>query len=332
MSDNTRPTIESAAQNPPPRKRGRKFLRVTLVTVVSIVAVVVLTLATTTTINAIATASEANEIKKYGRLVDVDGKKMNVDIQGAGAQTIVLLPGFGTASPVIDFAPLVDKLKSHYRVVVVEPFGYGLSDETDRPRTNANIAGEVHEALQALHIDRYVLGGHSIAGIYGLQYVNTYRDEVTAFVGIDSSVPTQPGIDEELPIDALRTIKTLGLLRIMTAAGEHPYTGLPYTDEQKQQLTILSNRNGFTATYANEMEHFVSNFRDAQKLSFPKDLPLLLFVQEDNKDVDGWMTLHRAQAASVEHSELVPLDADHYLHHTKSAEIASAMEAFLTAG
>ncbi|MGJ4846153.1 alpha/beta fold hydrolase [Leifsonia sp. Le1] len=332
MSDNTRPTTESAAQNPPPRKRGRKFLRVTIVTIVSIVSIVVIALATTTTINAIATASEAKEIRKYGRLVDVDGKKMNVDIQGAGAQTIVLLPGFGTGSPVIDFAPLVDKLKANYRTVVVEPFGYGLSDETDRPRTNANIAREVHSALQALHIDRYVLGGHSIAGIYGLQYVNTYRDEVTAFVGIDTSVPTQPGIDEELNVAGLRTLKTLGLVRVLTALGDDPYTGLPYTDAQKYQSKIISLRNGFTDTYADEMERFGSNFHDAQKLAFPKDLPLLLFVQSDNTDVEGWMTLHKEQAASVERSELIPLDADHYLHHTKSAEIASAMNAFLTAG
>ena len=310
----------------------RKGWNVTLLSLGGILGVVVVGLIGTTTVNAVASASEANDIERYGRLVDVDGKKMNVEVQGSGEQTVVLLPGFGTASPVLDFAPLVAELKPHYRVVVVEPFGYGLSDETGKPRTSANIASEVHEALQRLSIDSYVLMGHSIAGIYGLEYANTYRDEVTAFVGIDSSVPTQPGMDQEFPIDALRTAKSLGLIRVLAAAAGDPYAGLPFTDDQKRQMGILSLRNGFTETYANEMEHFAANFRDAQKLSFPKDLPLLLFVQDDNADVPGWLALHEEQAAASDRSELVRLKAGHYLHHTKSAEIAATTEAFLAAG
>ncbi|WP_235500252.1 alpha/beta hydrolase [Leifsonia sp. Root227] len=332
MSNSPTASTPAADSTPPPGRRMRKGLKVTLLSIAGVLAVVVVGLIGTTTVNAIASASEADDIERYGRLVDVDGKKMNVAVQGAGDQTVVLLPGFGTASPVLDFAPLVDELKSHYRVVVVEPFGYGLSDETEKPRTSANIAGEVHEALQQLSIDRYALMGHSIAGIYGLKYVNLFRDEVTAFVGIDSSVPTQPGMDAEFPIDALRTAKSLGLVRVLSAAAGDPYAGLPFSDEQKKQMGILSLRNGFTATYADEMEHFASNFRDAQRLSFPKELPLLLFVQDDNTDVPGWLALHEEQAAASDRSELVRLKAGHYLHHTKSPEIAAAAEAFLAAG
>ncbi|WP_322923543.1 alpha/beta hydrolase [Paenibacillus campi] len=70
-------------------------------------------------------------------------------------------------------------------MVVVEPFGYGLSDVTDRLRTVDNITNEIHSALQQLTIDHYVLIGHSIAGIYGLDYVNKYAQEVIAFAGIE---------------------------------------------------------------------------------------------------------------------------------------------------
>jgi len=35
--------------------------------------------------------------------------------------------------------------------------------------TAANIAGEVHEALQHLGVDRHVLMGHSISGFYALE-------------------------------------------------------------------------------------------------------------------------------------------------------------------
>lgn len=117
---------------------------------------------------------------------------MNVFIQGSGEQTIVLLPGQGTPSPVLDFKLLIDELSPEYKVVAIEPFGYGLSDETEKARTTENIVSEVHEAVQQLGIDRYVLMGHSITGLYGVSYVNSYPDEVLAFVGIDSSVRISP--------------------------------------------------------------------------------------------------------------------------------------------
>ena len=56
---------------------------------------------------------------------------------------------------------------------------------------------------------------------------------------------------------------------------------------------------------------------------------MLLFAQRDNPTVAGWLPLHEEQAASVDRGEVVPLDADHYLHHTKSREIAADVDRFL---
>ena len=89
----------------------------------------------------------------------------------------------------------MEKLSPFYKVAVIEPFGYGVSDVTEKERCLGNIVEEMHEALQQLGIDRYILMGHSIAGIYGLEYVNRYEHKVRAFVGIDSSYPKQ-GADE----------------------------------------------------------------------------------------------------------------------------------------
>lgn len=78
----------------------------------------------------------------------------------------MILPGYETAVPALDFKPLISELTPYYKVVVVKPFGYGLSDQTEKERSTANIVSEIHEALQSLHIDRYILMGHSISGIY----------------------------------------------------------------------------------------------------------------------------------------------------------------------
>ncbi|MFB2557052.1 alpha/beta fold hydrolase [Herbiconiux liangxiaofengii] len=313
-----------------------KPAKITLISAAALVGALTLGLVATTTVNAVATASEADELQPYGQLVPVDGKNLNVVLSQdapASAETIVLLPGLGTASPGLDFAPLVRELDDEFRVVVVEPFGYGLSDQTDAPRTSAAIAGEVHEALQVLGIDRYVLAGHSIAGIYGLEYLSRYRDEVTAFVGIDTSVPGQPGSDEPTSVEGMDALKQLGILRLLSALAPGAYDGLPaYDDAARRQLAILSNRNTMTPTLMDEVTRTPANFAASHSQTFPRDLPVLLFVVADDPEVPGWVKLHEAQLTQVDRGELVPLEGGHYLHHTKSAEIAAAMTEFLGSG
>jgi len=235
----------------------------------------------------------------------------------------VLLPGFGTSSPVLDFEPLVADLAVDHRVIVVEPFGYGLSDGTDRDRTTANIVTEVHEALRELHIDRYVLMGHSIAGVYAIEYANRYPNEVTSFVGIDSSVPGQPGMDTSFPIGLFAAAKHLGLSRLLAAFGDGGYGGTAYSDEARQQLAMFSNRNSLSPTYLNGMAHIPSNFAASLDTAFPKNLPVLFFVVADNTTSPDWIRLHERQAAAVTDGTVVPLAGEHYLHHTHAPEIAA---------
>lgn len=281
------------------------------------------------TVNVISNHSEQGKIESYGQHVAVDGKNMNVLIQGNGEETVVLLPGYGTAAPALDFKLLVDELSPYYKVVVVEPFGYGLSDETEKERTTENIVSEVHEALQQLNIKRYTLMGHSIAGIYGLDYVNKYPNEVTAFVGIDSSVPTQPGMDVKFPLKTFSFLEKSGLMGFIKKVSGDPYAGLAFDEQTKEQMRMISNKNSNTATTLNEMDHISSNFKGAQKLKFPRNLPLLLFVEANNTDVEGWIPLHEEQVKDSAYGKMIPLDGSHYLHHTKSKEIAESLRVFM---
>jgi len=311
------------------KKRMRKPLRILLKTLGAIAIAIVLFLAIVFIVNIFATKSDQAKTVPYGQHVSVDGKKMNVLIQGDGKETIVLLPGYGTAAPALDFKLLIDELSPYYKVVAVEPFGYGLSDGTEKDRTTENIVSEVHEALQQLNINRYMLMGHSITGIYGINYVNKYPNEVTAFVGIDSSVPTQPGMDVKFPLKMFAFLKNSGLQRLMVKFGSDPYAGLAFDDSTVKQMKMLSNRNSNASTMLNEMDHISSNFKGAQGLTFPKDLPLLLFVQANNQGVAGWIPLHEGQIKDSVHGKVIIMEGSHYLHHTKFKEIAEDVRAFM---
>ncbi|WP_187976267.1 alpha/beta hydrolase [Mycetocola sp. JXN-3] len=313
----------------------KKFLKVTLKVFGVIVAIFALVLATTSIVNAVANGQEADRITPYGKFSTVDGKKMNLVTTGDGPETIVLLPGFGTSAPAIDFLPLTEKLSETHRVVVVEPFGYGLSDQTDKPRTSENIVTEVHEALHQQGIDRFVLGGHSIAGIYSLNYVNKYPEDVIAFVGVDTSVPEQPGMDVSFPIDLMRAAKATGIARAVTALDSDPLSAFAkdYPEKAREQNTLIVNRNAMSDTYLDEMSRIGANFADAKarNLTFPADLPVLLFAQDPNPANPNWLKLHEEQAAHSTHGEVIGMKGDHYLHHTESAQIAEDTNRFLAA-
>lgn len=308
----------------------KKLLKIMLISICTIITVMVVFLATVYTVNLISNEREKGKIEAYGQKVLVDGKHMNVLIQGDGKETIVLLPGYGTASPVLDFMPLVNELSPYYRVVVIEPFGYGLSDDTDKGRTSQNIVDEIHECLQKLNIKKYTLMGHSIFGIYGLEYVNRYEKEVKAFVGIDNSVPKQEDSDE-LPVSSLQLLHQSGFYRLIVKMNPDQLVMPNVDDQTKDQIKMLTFRNFLDKSQASEAENFRNNFNNAQRLHFPKNLPVVFYLaNETEEETPSWKPMHEDLLKNVEHGKVVTFKGGHYLHHTKSKEIAADFREFLS--
>ncbi|KKK09375.1 alpha/beta fold hydrolase [Bacillus sp. L_1B0_12] len=307
----------------------KKLLKIMLIALCTILTVLVVFVASVYVVNLISKEREQGKIEAYGQKVLVDGKQMNVLIQGDGKETIVLLPGYGTASPVLDFKPLVKELSPYYRVVVIEPFGYGLSDDTDKARTSQNIVDEIHKCLQKLNIKKYTLMGHSIAGIYGLEYVNQYEKEVQAFVGIDTSVPKQE--TDELPVSSLQLLNQSGFYRLLLKVKTDQLV-MPNVDQQtKDQIKMLTFRNFLNESQASEAENFTNNFKNAERLHFPKRLPVVFYLADQTEEeTPSWKPMHEELLKHVDHGKVVTFKGGHYLHHTKSKEIADDVREFLS--
>lgn len=310
--------------------KSRKVLNILLKVLGAIVIAILLFVAAVYTVNKISSHSEQKRLEPYGQHVSVDGNQMNVTIQGKGEETVVILPGFGTASPALDFKPLISELSPHYKVVVVEPFGYGLSDQTEKERSTANIVSEIHEALQSLHIDRYILMGHSISGIYSLDYVNKYPNEVRAFVGLDSSVPalSEQKIDSS-ETQPIKWFRNLGFARLQLKLSADPYDGLPYDEQTKEQLNILIRKNMYNTTQLNEAESMYSNFKAAEQLTFPPNLPVIFFIQKNHPATDRWIPEHEKLIKDTIHGEVVLLEGNHYLYRSHAKEIAERFRGFI---
>lgn len=265
----------------------------------------------------------------YGQEVTVGGRSMRVDVKGdASAPVIVLLPGLGCASPILEMEPLSTALSSDYCVVTIEPFGYGLSDLAEQERTLENVVQELHACVKALGYEEYYLMGHSLGGLYSLYWANQYPEEVRGFVGIDPSVP---GMNDEQPfpvsITALNKISAylskamngVGLTRLMSAG--HPenavYADLtyPYTERELEIYRLLSLDKAYNKTVMNEMKYLDANVEAARGMRFPDQMAVLLFVSGSNCDLmSTWEQLHRDVLPENGRGEVIRLEGGHYLH------------------
>lgn len=274
---------------------------------------------------------ESVKIETYGQQLSVFDSEMTVLDEGHGVQTIVLLTGYGTVSPVLDYRPLINELKDDYRVVVIEPFGYGLSGQTNRPRSLDNIAEEIHEVLKKMKISSFIMMGHSISGYYALTYVNNYPNEVTHFIGIDSSVPNQP--QEKIPTKLIKLLSEMGLIRLAMKLSPNSFF-LDNKDKNiSEQYELLSNKNIGNETVRAEGLALSLFYKEVEAMTFPEELPILLLIAQESVDkMSEWEKLHEKQAATVKDGRVKILPGSHYLHHNQLKAIIEQLNYFTEGG
>ncbi len=86
----------------------KKIVKIFGIIVGSIVVIVLLVFIGIYANNKIQLKNESKKIIPYGQEVKIENKSLRVQVTGKGEETMVLLPGYLTASPVLDFQPLVN--------------------------------------------------------------------------------------------------------------------------------------------------------------------------------------------------------------------------------
>lgn len=291
--------------------------------------------------------ADTNESSSASKFVTVDNKEMHLVLYGdldqtGGAfadqskETLVMLPALAVPSPNIYFKPLAEELDTEYNVVIIEPFGYGLSDMTETARTVENINSEVYDALEVLGIDTCTLLVHSISGVYGLNFVYAYPEKVNAFIAIDNTV-----YDEELSealameqeymlqaaeeFDQLRnTFDSIEEFEAAIASDPQKYgaelpevIGYKYSEEDCEEYYEAFSRSS-NLTIQNEIQNMDGELESIKGRKFPSTLPVLMMISLDNVDaMPVWETAHENQLdfSSGIH-ELYIVEGTHYIWYT----------------
>lgn len=294
-----------------------------------------------------------------GQYVEVGGQHMNVYTAGSGARTLVFLAGYGTPSPVFDFKPLYSRLTDYCRIVVIEKFGYGYSDECAGERAVDIVVDEAREALFRLDITGpYILAAHSAGGIEALWWAEHYPDEVEGIIGLDSSVPAQytayrvpqdPAAWEAQDMDEAVAAMSVydffmydaGLIRLLM----NPDKLLPalssdvLTEAEKEQYRAIAYDmycRGSGAAFQRETIMTARQLADLQEYcSSPvPDVPTLFFVSdgrvmEQVMEPSDWIRIHTEYVSGLSNGTVIYLDCGHYVHAERPAEVAAGILSFM---
>lgn len=288
------------------------------------------------------------------RYITIDGKKMRIvlygDISQTGTEvsftdknktTLVMLPALAVQSPNLYFKPIAQALDTNFNVVIVEPFGYGLSDVTSSTRSVENINNELNKALEILDINECVLLVHSISGVYGLNFVLEHPEKVKGFISIDNTV-YDDAIQDELAMEQeyiLNGVQQFNELRNSFSSVND--FRLAITQDQVKYGAVLPEITGYTYSESDNEEYIqayslscnesikneINQMNDSlltiKGRKFPNSLPVLMMISSDNVEgIPVWEPAHRNQlnSASANH-ELYILEGSHYIWYTNLSGI-----------
>lgn len=309
----------------------KKGIKITLI----ILGVVILLFLAIFINHQIRLKKEAKLLTPIGQLVEVDGHKMNIYIEGEGEQTIVFLSGGGTCSPVLDFKSLYSLLSDDYKVVVVEKFGYGFSDVVDKERDVASVLADTRAALAAAGVEGpYILCPHSMSGIEALYWAQQYPEEVSAIVGLDMAVPgAYEDYKMNMPMLKLSQLAArMGIIRLLPGVAESEAMKYGTLTEEEKEIykAVFFNRTA-TTTMMNEVGSIKESAKVVDDAGVPQ-VPMLLFVSNGSGtgwEEEAWRNYQKDYIQEVSDGRLIELNCSHYVHDHEYVLIAEEMAKFI---
>lgn len=279
----------------------------------------------------------------------VDGMKMAAYDVGEGDHTVVMLGDTSDPMCVVTLRPIADGLADKgNRVIILDYFNRLYSDQTDEPRTGERFAYEIHSAIKSLGVDSpYIIWAHTGAGIFAMELIDRYPDEIEGLVGADmymgdaiyEMVKDFHSFDEMqryyTKVGDTQTIsqKIRDYLNItnleVTAYVELMY--FRHTDEEKEVFSAAYGRYNNSRQITKESMYYIDDMKAIAGRKFPKGLPVMDIVSNEAVKYDSicknWYKLHEALITDPDIQQIAVTAYDSgFVYYNFSYPIAKTQE------
>lgn len=156
--------------------------------------------------------SPADKMTPPGRLVQVGGHAIHVQLIGQGQPTVVFENGLGGSG--LQWMHIQPQVATVTRTLTYDRAGQGWSEANLQPRTPQQVTAELHGLLAQLQQPPpYIFVSHSFGGLINRYFYHQYPAEVQAIVLVDSSHELQMEIIKEyqrLTVTQKRAMRMIG--------------------------------------------------------------------------------------------------------------------------
>ena len=287
------------------------------------------------------------EFPPAGRMVDIGGRRMQLDCRGTGSPIVVLESGLGTNGS-LAWALVHDAIAATTRTCAYSRAGLMWSDASPGPHGARAIAADLKATLDAAgERGPYVLVGHSIGGAYVMVFTRLFPGDVAGLVLVDASHPDQRRRFREAVGD--RAVPQFGVEKLGAALA---WTGLvrlavPPDAASKLPASIEAATTAFVPTslgaLLEEADALEATLADAGSQRSFGDLPLVVLTamaplepaelaamqldpSEGQRFKAVWKSLQDDEATWSTRSEHVVLtDSTHYIQIDRPDAVISAV-------
>ena len=231
---------------------------------IAFAALVVLALLAGASFEATSRARISKLYPEPGRLVDIGGRRIQLDCRGSGAPTVVFEAGLDALGS-LSWSGVHDQVALTTRACAYSRAGVMWSDPSPGAFDAVRVAKDLHTALSAAgEKGPYVMVGHSLGGPYLLNFTGLYPADVVGLVFVDASHPDQiarlaaaagkPFNDGSGAAHIGEIVADTGFLRLLLPNGPPP----PHLSDDVRKVSgawfpqslpaVVSELNGIVAT------------------------------------------------------------------------------------
>lgn len=290
----------------------------------------------------------AQEYPPPGKLVDIGGRRIQLDCRGSGSPTVIFESGLDMSGS-LSWAMVHDEIAKKTRACAYSRAGIMWSDPTNLHQNGKSIAEDLHATLsKAGEQGPFVLVGHSLGGPYIMTYTKYFGQDVAGLVFVDASHPDQMKLSNgEVPTELKlmefknrlsSALNWAGVVRAVTPSDK----GLPNRAEWVTQA-VNAYRSTSLGPMLKEKDASEETLIEAGSFRQLGDRPIFVLTamarysdqtssiwkitaEQAKNTNETWVRLHDEIAAwsSQSQHQLVP-DASHYIQFDRPDIVIAAV-------